>query len=243
MLTVANSYHPLAYKSIHGARRVTWREFDQRTTSLAADLACVIQTLPAAPALIGASMGGAAALVLAGSGSPPALSALVMVDVVPDIAPAGSKKILGFMRRGQSGFASLEEAVEAVVSYNPHRAGSNDRTGLMKNLRLMHDGRLYWHWDPRILPSPDSLEPPGMKDLLSKAARNVRCPLLLIRGMQSDIVTDEAVAEFKRFVPQLEVSEVAGAGHMVAGDRNDAFNHAIFGFLARSLRDRKAEIG
>ena len=32
-------------------------------------------------------------------------------------------------------------------------------------------------------------------------------------------------------MPRLEVADVAGAGHMVAGDRNDAFNAAVLDFL------------
>jgi hypothetical protein len=36
-------------------------------------------------------------------------------------------------------------------------------------------------------------------------------------------------------VPQTEVFNVADAGHMVAGDRNDAFNDGVIGFLGRHL--------
>jgi len=57
--------------------------------------------------------------------------------------------------------------------------------------------------------------------------------VLLIRGGFSDIVTDEEVAEMRRLVPQTEVFDVAGAGHMVAGDRNDAFNEGVLTFLRR----------
>ncbi len=34
-------------------------------------------------------------------------------------------------------------------------------------------------------------------------------------------------------IPQAELVNVAGAGHMVAGDRNDLFNDAIVQFLSR----------
>ena len=36
-------------------------------------------------------------------------------------------------------------------------------------------------------------------------------------------------------IPQLEVLDIAGAGHMVAGDRNDVFNAGILAFLERRL--------
>ena len=66
-----------------------------------------------------------------------------------------------------------------------------------------------------------------------KAASDV--PILLVRGLKSDVVTDRTVEDFKASIPAIEVADVGGAGHMVAGDRNDAFNDAILGFLARHM--------
>jgi len=40
---------------------------------------------------------------------------------------------------------------------------------------------------------------------------------------------DEFVARF----PSVEFADVSGAGHMVAGDRNDAFTAAVLDFLDR----------
>ncbi|MFX4883819.1 alpha/beta hydrolase, partial [Acinetobacter baumannii] len=60
-------------------------------------------------------------------------------------------------------------------------------------------------------------------------------PTLLVRGMKSDIVTDEGVAHLRELVPGLEVADIAGAGHMVAGDRNDRFNAVVLAFLQRTM--------
>ena len=49
----------------------------------------------------------------------------------------------------------------------------------------------------------------------------------------SDIVSDESVRELRELIPHAEVVDVAGAGHMVAGDRNDAFNAAVIDFVGR----------
>ena len=49
----------------------------------------------------------------------------------------------------------------------------------------------------------------------------------------SDIVSDEGVRELRDLIPHAEVVDVAGAGHMVAGDRNDAFNDAVIEFVER----------
>jgi len=61
-------------------------------------------------------------------------------------------------------------------------------------------------------------------------------PVLVVRGKLSDIVSDASIASFRAKVPHAEVVDVSDAGHMVAGDKNDAFNAAVKSFLARHLR-------
>jgi pimeloyl-ACP methyl ester carboxylesterase len=67
---------------------------------------------------------------------------------------------------------------------------------------------------------------------LYHAASRLTQPVLLVRGSQSDVVSAENVDEFKRRIPHAQVVDVSGAGHMVAGDRNDIFLEAVLGFLA-----------
>jgi len=57
-------------------------------------------------------------------------------------------------------------------------------------------------------------------------------PTLLVRGRQSDLLSEEGARKFVELVPHATLADVGGAGHMVAGDRNDAFNDAVTGFLA-----------
>lgn len=207
--------------------------------SLAADLKAVISTLPAPPALVGASMGGATSLYAVGNGPADLASALILVDIVPQVDPAGAAKIEGFLRARPDGFASLEEAADAVATYYPQRPRPKDPSGLMKNLRRHEDGRLHWHWDPRFVQRVGNAEPPRFTELLLGAARHVTIPTLLVRGMQSDIVSEDGVEEFRRELPALEVFDVSGAGHMVAGDKNDAFNQGVIGFLGKHLPVRR----
>lgn len=200
---------------------------------LAADLYAVIATLPAPPVLVGASMGGATALYAIGNRPLPVARALVLVDIVPRVEVEGGRKIGMFMRANPQGFATLEEAADAVAAYYPSRPRPKDSSGLMKNLRLREDGRLHWHWDPQFIRPAPSAEPPQFTDKLHAACAGVRVPTLLVRGLKSDIVSDAGVEELRRHLPQLEVFDVSGAGHMVAGDRNDSFNEAVMGFLRR----------
>ena len=63
--------------------------------------------------------------------------------------------------------------------------------------------------------------------------RRLGVPTLLVRGRSSDLLSEEGAREFLERVPHAEFADVTGAGHMVAGDRNEVFNGAILGFLER----------
>jgi pimeloyl-ACP methyl ester carboxylesterase len=56
-------------------------------------------------------------------------------------------------------------------------------------------------------------------------------PTLLIRGRRSALVSDAAVEEFLANVPQARFVDVAGADHMVVGDRNEVFDARLLEFL------------
>jgi pimeloyl-ACP methyl ester carboxylesterase len=193
----------------------------------AADIRAISAALPLPAFLVGASLGGMASLSYAAKGHP--LAGLVMVDIAPTVNTAGTDKILAFMHSAPEGFASVEEAADAVAAYLPHRPRPKDASGLLRNLRL-RDGRYYWHWDPRMFQRD---RPPRDVDGLREAARGLAVPTLLVRGRLSDVLSQEGVDDFLTLVPHAEYADIAGADHMVAGDRNDAFNAAVFAFLER----------
>jgi non-heme chloroperoxidase len=194
------------------------------------------------PALVGASLGGIASLAAIGEAKEPIASALVLVDVTPRLEPDGVARISNFMRQGADGFDSLEEVADAVASYLPHRRRPSDISGLRKNVRQGADGKWRWHWDPRFLnrirenpgePTSGDFAPP---DRLANDARRVAVPTLLVRGGSSDVVSQEGVRELLELIPHASVVDVAGAGHMVAGDRNDRFNDAVVTFLDNDVK-------
>jgi len=186
-------------------------------------------------ALVGASLGGLTALMAACLGFEPA--ALVLVDIVPKMSQKGVAKIRSFMTANPDGFVSLEEAADAISAYYPDRPRPRDLSGLNKNLRLHPDGRYRWHWDFRMM-TDQRADPRHMTELLDAADWTDRVPTLLVRGMKSDIVDDEGVADLRRRIPHLEIADIRGAGHMVAGDRNDEFNAAVIEFLTRVMPPR-----
>lgn len=235
---VAQGYHVVNLDA-RGHGESDWApDGNYRPSEQALDLKAVLATVGRPVALVGASMGGMTAFHAIGSSKEPIADALVMVDIVLRPAVAGAQRIAAFMRAYPNGFATVEEAADAVAAYYPERPRPKDVGGLRKNLRLREDGRFRWHWDPRILDMGQRAEPPGPFETLQLMAPNVTLPTLLVRGGKSDIVDDEGVADMLRLVPQTEVFNVAGAGHMVAGDMNDPFSSGVIAFLQRHLPPR-----
>lgn len=198
---------------------------------LAADLRQVLGTLATKPVLVGASMGGITSMHALGQGGEPIAGALVLVDVVPRLDAAGTNTVINFLQGHKGGFADIEAAADVVSLYNPQRPRPRDISGLMKNLRKRDDGRLYWHWDPVFFEKTDVAQGDALADELHQACSRISVPVLLVRGMSSDLITDQAVEELRGYLPQLGVFEVAGAGHMITGDRNEVFNAGVLGFL------------
>ena len=194
----------------------------------------------AKPIVIGASLGGIAALLAEGDAEcnqgTDVFSALVLVDITPRVDMSGVAKVIGFMRaNAKEGFASIAEAAQAVAEYLPQRPRPKSYEGLKKNLRLSPDGRWRWHWDPRFLEGPRAAgaDRHALEEVLIAAARRIRIPALLVRGASSELVKEAHAKEFLELVPHADYVDVSGARHMVAGDRNDHFSAAVLSFIGR----------
>lgn len=203
------------------------------------DLVKIIQQLGKKANLVGASLGGMISLSLAGHKEESKhCSGLIMVDIGMRPNDEGSDRIVEFMRSGAKGFASVEEAADAVSGYLPHRERPKDISGLKKNLRLKEDGRYYWHWDPLFL-----TDRTGMGEVreerfkqLENSAKRITVPTLLVQGALSDILTNKEKEEFLNAVPHAKLAEIQQATHMVVGDKNDIFAEAIVDFLSEQTK-------
>lgn len=205
---------------------------DYSMTAFSGDVAAVIEFLGVAPVLVGASLGGITAMMTEGQRADNVARALVLVDISPKPNPEGVSRIRDFMESGYVGFDTLDEAAAAIAAYTPQRKREVNYEGLKKVLR-QREGRWWWHWDPTFMRLPPN-QAPGSDEALERERRamaNIHVPTLLVRGMLSDIVTDEGIAELTRGIPQATVVAVSGASHMIAGDKNDAFAEAVIEFL------------
>jgi pimeloyl-ACP methyl ester carboxylesterase len=195
------------------------------------DVEHILAALDRPAALVGASRGGQSALV-GGSRHPEQVRLIMLADVAPYIVDSGVDDIRDFFRASDAGFASLEEAADALYQYlgRPRVA---DTRGLAKSMREA-GGRLYWHWDPRTT-APEFLHPPSEGVALIEAARRVASPVVLVRAEFSDIVSEDSVRRFQELTPGLIVELAHGAGHMFTGDRNDAFADRLLHHLANYM--------
>ncbi len=198
--------------------------------TFAGDVVAVAAQLGRPPAVVGASLGGLAGLMAEGERGP-VLRALVLVDVAPRMEQDGVRRIVSFMDTGIDGWASLDDAADAIAAYLPHRRRPRDLGGLAKNLKQGADGRWRWHWDPRFV-RRDRADPGFSHERLQAAARRITAPTLLVRGRMSDVLSEEGARELRELIPHAAYADVAGASHMVAGDDNDAFTSAVIEFLA-----------
>lgn len=228
---------------LRGHGESDWVESGSYTfADFGADTAAVIRQTASrfqvAPSAVGASLGGLSSLI-AEVRFGPLLDSLVLVDITPRMDPDGVARIQGFMgERMEEGFATLDEVAEAVAGYLPNRKRPRSLDGLRKNLRLGDDGRYRWHWDPAFIKSERNINLAAretMEELIANLP-SLHVPALLVRGMQSELVHEDFAREFVELAPSASYVDVGGAGHMVAGDKNDVFCAAILDFLT----DREA---
>lgn len=205
---------------------------DYAVETLTEDVLRVLDAIGRRVVIIGASMGGLTGILVADIAGANKVAGLVLVDVVPRYEKTGSARIRDFMLGNIDGFASLDDAADAVAAYLPHRSKPRSPEGLKKNLRL-RDGRWYWHWDPAFMTAPGD-DPELRTETFEQAAANLAMPVLLIRGKLSDVVSPEGVAHFLETVPRAEFVELSNAGHTAAGDDNDAFSDVVVEFVKRT---------
>lgn len=193
------------------------------------DLCAVIDRLGGPAVLVGASLGGHISLITAAR-YPDKARAIALADVTPWIDEDIGDAMRAALRRSATGFATLEEAAASVAAMRGVEPGGRSLDGLRRHLNEGEDGRFYWRWDVRLV-DDDLLRGGGEGGLFQREAMRLNVPVLVMRAEHSTLTTPAEVEAFRAIRPDLRSVMIAGAGHMVTGDVNDAYADAILGFL------------
>lgn len=202
---------------------------------LVEDVLALIEASGRRAVLVGASLGGKIALSAAGALPPGMIDALVLVDAVPRSVENGVARVANILQAPPEGFATPEAAAEVLAGPGGAVPAPDAVARLRRNMRMDAAGRWHWHWDSWFFDPSHGL---GIKPALRRledAARRVTIPALLMRGARSDVTDAAGAAALAACIPHLETAVIEGAGHMIVGDRNDAFTATLLDFLRRHI--------
>ncbi len=228
-LHLAQRYRVLALDQ-RGHGDSEWaRDAEYTNTTMSEDAEAFIRALGGArPVLVGHSMGGRNALLLARR-SPALLRALVVVDVAPEVSEEGRRVIGGFVRANQE-FDDLDHFVSNVRKYDPYRPREHIERTVKYNMLRRADGKFVSKCDstPRRLGLIRGAEADhvSLDDL-----RRFPMPTLVVRGGNSNVVTQEAAEHFRDALPLGQLAVVPNCGHNVHGQNTPGFLEALNRFL------------
>jgi pimeloyl-ACP methyl ester carboxylesterase len=178
--------------------------------------------------LAGMSMGGINAITFTAR-HPDKLRALIIVDVSPEIQVKGVEHIRNFIQAPDE-LDSFEAFVARAHQFNPRRSLDNIRSRLSHNLKQLPSGKWTWKYD-KALRSPERGFHAGALQNLWDDVHAIRCPTLLIKGDESDILSAASAGRMQAAIPGSRAAVVPGAGHSVMGDNPAAFVAAARSFL------------
>lgn len=163
-------------------------------------------------ALVGTSMGGLITMQYAPR-FPERVSRAVLNDIGPEIDPTGLQRILAYIQGAPEMFADLKAVVRYYREhYAPMVAHLNDdqlAEFARYNVRRSDSGVYVWKMDPAVRTAPP--KPPALDPW--DAFRAMECPVLIIRGAQSDVLSAETARKMLEANPRARLVEVPGVGH------------------------------
>lgn len=220
----ADRYHVLAF-DIRG-RGESDRSPDgvYRLESYRDDLRGIVEALDLGPVgLIGISMGGIIALAFAGA-FPDRVTRLALDDIGPDIDPRGLQRIFTALATAPAEFDDVATAaawLRASAGYLDALSEDDLIEFTRWGLRQTPAGTWTWKLDPAVRDLQLQLKHPSQIDLWA-ALERITCPVLIIRGETSDILSRETVAKMIATLPAAEAVEVPGIGHAPILDEPEA---------------------
>lgn len=207
------------------------RDVDYSNHTMALDAEAFIAALGIQrPVLVGHSMGGRNAMLLAHRNLAP-LRGLVVVDIGPEISDKGRAAIAGFVRDNEE-FDDLETFIANVRKYDPHRSRAHIERTVKYNMLQRPDGKYISKCDP----TPRRLGLLAGRRLQDNLTLDqiggLALPVLIVRGETSNILEPDAAERFRAALPQGTLATVPNAGHGVPSQNTAGFLAVLEEFLA-----------
>jgi esterase len=181
------------------------------------------------PLVVGHSMGGFAAMGYAIQHAA-AMAGLVLVDIAPELEFTGSSRIRQFITQDRE-LDSVDAFIEKALSFNPRRNRELLRRSLLHNLRQLPNGRWTWKHDPNRMSGDFEKERKARVEHINSSAPQITCPVLVLRGDRSDVLTDAAAEAFATAVPNGRWLKVPNAGHTIQGDNPRGLLEVLWPFI------------
>lgn len=184
------------------------RSGDYSLRAFADDLHAVLLQLHVKPVVVGASVGGWAALIAAAERPRGEIAGVALVDALPAVSADGYSSFERFMAECERGFDGMHEACNKAANFFGAAVALDAPEDVRTSLRRGSDGRLYWHWDPESIRRRVQ---GGRFDIDSQvlAAGRVAAPILLLTGASGDRVDPGSVDAFRAAAPHTQWVEVS----------------------------------
>jgi esterase len=179
--------------------------------------------------LIGLSMGGLVSFVFAAA-HPERVQRMVIMDIGPEIAPAGSANVASSLAANDT-FRSEDEAFAQARAANPRPADATLRHRVRHSLRPLPDGTLTYKYDKELRRNPRALFD-RTPDQLWRAWRAVTCPVLLVRGAASDVLDADTAQRMLTENSRVSFASIPDCGHSITLDRPDGLLGVLSPWLA-----------
>jgi len=180
------------------------------------------------PIVVGQSMGGLNSIAYA-TRHGDQISAMVIVDVAPEISASGAERIREFSSIPE--LDSPQAFLERAVRFNPIRDPAVLRRSLHYNLRQTPAGKWTFKHDQRRRSDDATRSFAEERARLVSDLSRIRCPTLVVRGALSDVLTEAAAEKFARSLPDGRWVRVEKSGHNVQGDNPRALLDATVAFF------------
>ena len=179
--------------------------------------------------LVGCSMGGWHSILYAVD-NPDLVQRIVMVDIAPE--PSQERMEAPPAPPPPMEFPTLEHGFQWLRSGNELASDSRLLEDTKARLRQTDSGSWTWKADLEGFDNPL----PDMADdsLISRywsAIEAIRCPILEIRGVESNLVSDSTIEKMKHLGKEVSSVDVNRAGHVVMVDQPEVFIEAIKVFV------------